>query len=180
MKLRSFILVSCMVIVPALAMFSHHLPPLRWPSAWGMTAESPRLPDAPVTAPAASAGDAVDGGAAGGSSVAAGPGSATADRAAANDVAVAVTAPPRPVAPAPGFDPDDATSAARGRLAALGAIGIECQPAPGGMVLGSCRVAVDASGQLQRLFQAAAPDSATAFDSLANEVTAWRRRTGPP
>lgn len=170
MRLRSFILVGCIVIVPALAMFSHHMPPLRWPPAWGLTAEQPRVPEARPAEPAAIAAPAVDGGTAGGSPVAAGPGGGNA--------IAAGTAPHRTVVPAPGLDLDDATRTARGRLAALGANAIGCQPAPGGMVLGSCRVAVDASGQLQRLFQTAAPDTATALESLANEVTAWRRRTG--
>jgi hypothetical protein len=39
---------------------------------------------------------------------------------------------------------------------------------------------VDPTGQLQRLFQAAAADAATALDALAEDVTAWRQRTGMP
>jgi hypothetical protein len=82
----------------------------------------------------------------------------------------------------PGPESDDAFRAAHGRLVALGMTEIECRPTPaaGGMVLCSGRVAVDATGQLQRLFQAAAPDAATALDALAEDVTAWRQRTGMP
>lgn len=63
-------------------------------------------------------------------------------------------------------------------LAGLGAVAIRCEPLPGheGMHVGSCHVPIDASGQLQRVFQAAAADPDTALAHLLDEVQAWRGR----
>lgn len=63
-------------------------------------------------------------------------------------------------------------------LAKLGAVSIRCDPLPGheGMHVGSCHVAIDASGQLQRVFQAAGSDPDTALEHLLDEVLAWRSR----
>jgi hypothetical protein len=63
-------------------------------------------------------------------------------------------------------------------LAKLGAVAIRCEPLAGheGMHVGSCHVAIDSSGQLQRVFQAAGADPDTALEHLLDEVTAWRGR----
>jgi len=175
MRFRSFILVCCMVVVPALAMFLHHMPTLPRPqNAWGRTVgwanDSPNAAGHEATTAAVP-------------EVGGGSGRTSAIPAGAADVGPASIGTTRQ-APSrvPGPESDDAFRAAHGRLVALGMTEIECRPTPaaGGMVLCSGRVAVDATGQLQRLFQAAAADAATALDALAEDVTAWRQRTGMP
>ncbi|MFN9369869.1 MAG: hypothetical protein ACK6CT_14080 [Planctomycetia bacterium] len=160
MKLRSFILVCCMVIVPGLAMFSHHLPDVRWPTAGAAAGPNAAVP--------------ADGRSSGGSQI------ATSQAATATDAGErGTTVQPAVSPPPPAGAADAAVRAAHDRLLSLGAKGIECQPAPaaGGLVLGSCRVAVDVSGQLHRLFQAEAADAAAALQALADDVAAWRQRT---
>ncbi|MFM7137580.1 MAG: hypothetical protein ACKO1M_11000 [Planctomycetota bacterium] len=148
MKVRACILVVCMTVVPALAMFSHHFPVgLRqaasrhlWQPvvAWLRPTEATRTGVAegepepqPAPAPAAPA---------------------------------AVTASARP----PAAD----------RLAALGAVAVDVRPLEGvtGMHVASCRVAMDAAGQLHRVFQAAGVDPPSAIAALADQVQAWRDR----
>jgi hypothetical protein len=65
------------------------------------------------------------------------------------------------------------------QLKAAGAVAFDCQPLPGpeGLFSSSCRVPVDAAGQLQRVFQASGPDPGAASASLLSQVTAWRQRT---
>jgi len=150
MRVRSLLLGVCMVVVPALALFSHHVPP---------------EVAAAVRALASGRSPAWPGGTA---RVAAGVDAATA--------AVTPPAEPTTTVPAP------AESGRRGieaRLLELGATAIECQPLPGaaGALLASCRVAADASGQLQRLFQAVGPEPTAALESLLAAVEAWRSRT---
>ena len=66
MRVRSLLLGVCMVVVPALAMFSHHVPPDvaaavrqlasgRLPAWFGHAPPAPRSPTVPTTAVAASA-----------------------------------------------------------------------------------------------------------------------------
>jgi hypothetical protein len=151
MKCRVLVLVMCMTIVPALAMFSHHLPAeLRqtarchlWQpvAAWlrlgGPVADVGAPPTAPVVPPA------------------------VVSQAPATPVAEPVTRP-----------------AAIDRLTALGAVGIEVRPLDGGSGLhvASCHVAMDAAGQLHRVFQAPGPDPGEATLALAEQVEAWRGR----
>jgi hypothetical protein len=55
-------------------------------------------------------------------------------------------------------------------------VAIECRPLPGGTGhLASCRVPVDAEGQLQRVFQAQAADADAALRGLNAAVAAWLR-----
>lgn len=79
--------------------------------------------------------------------------------------------------PMPGASDDLASLEAR--LRALGATGIEWTPSQGGdgMHRCRCRIPADPSGQLQRVFQASAPDPIAALDSLVGQVTAWSMRT---
>ncbi len=65
------------------------------------------------------------------------------------------------------------------QLAQVGAIGFDCQPLAGGEGLHgcSCRMPVDASGQLQRVFQAAGHDPLTAATALRDQVTTWKDRS---
>ena len=175
MRVRSLLLVVCMVVVPALAMFSHHVPPEvaaairqfvsgRQPPR--STKATPAIPSPAIPSPASptTAGQAAD----------APPSSPVA-------AAAATAAAPLPPAtvPATMAVPASGRRAIEDRLLELGATAIECQPLPGGSgsLLASCRVAADASGQLQRLFQAVGPEPTVALETLRSEVEAWRRRT---
>lgn len=64
------------------------------------------------------------------------------------------------------------------RLAALGAVGLKVKlpDDPSGVHVASCRVPVDTSGQLQRLFQASGPTHETSLERLAVQIEAWRSR----
>lgn len=170
MRVRTLLLGACMVVVPLLAMFSHHLPPnlaattreMLWDplAAWAgwQTAQappaSPPAPDEPadVSPPVAVR-------------------------------AVPEPAPPRmaeAVLPAPAFAAPDASErrGLEGRLVQLGATAISCQPLPGGSgTVASCRLAVDPAGELQRVFQSAGPDAGAALGQLVAEVEAWKQRT---
>ena len=167
MRVRSLLLGVCMVVVPALALFSHHVPP-------EVTAAVKRLVSGrPPARPEAMRSAA--------------PLSAASEPAAPPPVA----APPVVAAPAPAAGlqtpsaPHATSPAAAGRraledrLLELGATAIECQPLPGGggALLASCRVAADPSGQLQRLFQAVGPEPTAALETLRADVEAWRIRT---
>lgn len=148
MKFRAFLLVGCMVVVPAAAMFSHHVPPavraapsrLLKTLAARLVAAGPRAPALPAEPPSRAA-----------------------------------FVPPAdaPVAAVAGDEP---TATASAQLEALGAVAIECRPLPGGTGhLASCRVPVDAEGQLQRVFQAQAADADAALRGLNAAVAAWLR-----
>ena len=144
MKVRACILVVCMTVVPALAMFSHHVPVgLRQAARCHLW-----QPVAAWLRPAETS-----------------PSGVVEGEPASHPVAA-------PAAPAGGHAP------AADRLAAFGAVAIDVRPLEGvaGMHVASCRVAMDAAGQLHRVFQApgADPDAATA--ALADQVQAWRDR----
>lgn len=155
MRVRSLLLGVCMVVVPALALFSHHIPPgltaavratvSRRVAAWWARTEPDEVPRDTAALPPAD--------------------------------------PPAPPTAAGGLQPNpNGSTAARrtveDRLLELGATAIECQPLPGGSgtLVASCRVAVDASGQLQRVFQAAGPEPTAALERLLAEVRSWRQR----
>jgi hypothetical protein len=169
MRVRTLLLGACMVVVPLLAMFSHHLPPnfaakarqalwdplaarAGWQTAPAPHA-SPTAPAKPMDAPPVAA------------------------------RAVPEPPPPRAVAavmPAPAFATADTFDrrGLEGRLVQLGATSISCQPLPGGSgTMASCRLAVDPAGELQRVFQSAGPDAAAALGRLVAEVEAWKQRT---
>lgn len=146
-------------------------------------AAAPGVPTAIVASPPAQPANA------GGPAALANPGvpptlphlAAAAPPAAAEPHPATVASPvPAPQVPSP---PTAAAGSDRRRivetsLAKLGAVSIRCDPLPGheGMHVGSCHVAIDASGQLQRVFQAAAADPDTALEHLLDEVLAWRSR----
>jgi hypothetical protein len=148
MKVRVCVLVVSMTVVPALAMFSHHVPValrqavrqhLRQTVAdWLQPAETSGGVEAVVDVGAESA------------------------PVAATPQAAAVPASPPPA----------------DRLAALGAVAIDVRPLDGvaGMHVASCRVAMDAAGQLHRVFQAPGSDPGAATAALADQVEAWRDR----
>lgn len=154
MKVRVCVLVVCMTVVPALAMFSHHVPVgLRQAvrqQLWQPVADwlQPAEPSGGVEA-------VVDAGVEAGAEAEADPGA---------------TPPRAPAAPA--------SPPAADRLAALGAVALDVRPLDGvaGMHVASCRVAMDAAGQLHRVFQAPGSDPVAATAALADQVEAWRDR----
>lgn len=152
MKFRSSLLVALMVIVPALAMFSHHLPA-------GLTATAGRLLVAPVGAWLASWREAAGTG---------GPVRA----ARAEPLASSPTSPSLKVI----TEADRAT--VRERLREVGATAVECRHLPAATEghVATCRVALDADGQLQRVFQATGHDSLAAERRLLEEIVAWQER----
>jgi len=202
MKLRALLLCTLMVVVPLLAMFSHWIPTeVRaaarrhlWDSTghWlGAPAEA-GLPapkgGAAAVVPAAAAAPPAAMSPAEGRPVAAGAPLPLATPAAAGlrPITAADALANGTVEPALVAQLADRSRQARdhhateARLKALGAIAFECQPAPGGgLYASSCRVPVDATGQLQRVFQATGHDPATATEALVEQVQQWRLRAEP-
>ena len=201
MKLRSLLLVSCMLVVPALAMFSHLIPAEMRAAArhsfatatsdWlGTPAEARTIPPPPAALPPAVAQSALP--VHGGETLGFLP--------AATGGAAAATPPPRPAGAASSTAAEPATpplvtqladrtrqlrdqqareqQAIEAQLKSAGAVSFDCQPLPGaeGLFSSSCRVPMDATGQLQRVFQASGHDPGTASAALLAQVTAWRQR----
>jgi hypothetical protein len=161
MKVRTCVIFACMTIVPALAMFSHHLPAgvresLRrrvWEPVEDWVASVTKRESAKIR----SAGS-----------------TATVDTPSETPTAPAPEAVPTSAPPVAVAMPSPAVDA----LVALGATAIDCRPFDGlaGTHVASCRVAVDAAGQLHRVFQAAGPSPDEAFASLLNTVRGWQER----
>lgn len=146
-----------MTVVPALALFSHQVP-----SSWRQAVRVRLAAWARRVQPT----------------------SGTAPLATPSAAPVPAIVPLPPLAEAAG--PESAHDAAEGqdwrdRLNALGATAVECRPVPetDGVHVATCRVALDAEGQLQRVFQATATDPARALAALHDEVSAWKRRLAP-
>ena len=212
MKLRSALLIACLIVVPLLAMFSHKVPtatrtairerlwdPVIRPlaSALGLGATSPTSPaprqaaDSPVEDPFPGPPTAFA--SSGSASTDIGPAAADplqtlqATRASSlrqPDTAIAGNTPP----PAILLGSDDSLpiggatgrESLEARLRALGATRIDWTPGQGGDGLHrcSCRIPAEPSGQLHRIFQAAATDPVAALDNLVGQVTAWSMRSG--
>lgn len=142
MKFRTLLLVACMIVVPATAMFSHQVPAATRAAIrqafMELAAGRWRKPPSAAGSPSG-----------------------------------------QPSGPAAG-EPQRPSAGPEQRLAALGAIGLECRPLPGdpSTLAASCRVPIDGSGQLLRMFQATGPDAETAVATLADVVAAWGRRQG--
>lgn len=226
MKLRSSLLVACMVVVPALAMFSHLIPGefraeirrhasalvsvcLGRPAEAGppTTAAAATGAREPATALAASApvgtatplSDAVAAASAPPPSVSARvmppAGSSQGDPqvrpgGTAPTVGTATTEADDSGTPALVAQLADRTRQARDQqardlqavgtqLAALGAVAFACQPLPGpdGLFTSDCRVPVDPSGQLQRVFQASGRDPLSASLALVEQVKLFQQRS---
>lgn len=150
MIVRTSVLCACMIVVPGLALCSHHLPP-------GIRSAARAAVWQPVAGWFATA--------------AAEPATSLPDE----------QEPPRepePAGAAAGEHGVQGAATETDRLVALGAVAIECRPlaASEGMHVASCRVAMDAAGQLHRVFQAPGPTPALAMAALADQVSAWRER----
>lgn len=210
MKLRSTLLIACLIVVPLLAMVSHKIPAATrsamrrclWSPILGQFQQTAELTGVPGT-------------------IAATPSTPVStdvrdtlpltvpDR--AGSAATEPTAPDRAPAESPPAEPpsgrgvegraaappparpallDAGSSLAIGvaggresleaRLRALGATRIDWTPAQGGDGLHrcSCRIPAEPTGQLHRVFQAAAADPLAALDNLVGQVTAWSMRGG--
>ncbi len=161
MKVRTCVIFACMTIVPALAMFSHHLPAgvreaLRnrvWEPVEDWVASLTKREPAKIRS--------------------------------VGSTATVDTPSETPTAPAPEAVPTSAPQAAvaaaspsTDALVALGATAIDCRPFDGlaGTHVASCRVAVDPAGQLHRVFQAAGPSPDEAYASLLDTIRAWQER----
>lgn len=162
-----------MIVVPALALFSHQLPAdLRakvrsrlWEPVEAWAANLTGSTKAVASSPA------VDDTQPQGVAASVAPAEAVAPPTAVGPVAMPATASPS-VAPMPA-SPGNPTG-----LASLGAVAIDCRPLDGaaGTHVASCRVAVDASGQLHRVFQAAGRSPHEAIAALEEAVRAWQSR----
>ena len=231
MKLRSLLLVSCMLVVPALAIFSHLIPTefraaarrsfaaatsgwLGTPAEAGtvpfpttplsptpnQTTPNPPTPNRPATSTASVAGTGLMPVTAAAPPTTATlapaptglpPAAAGAPATAANPLSAGTpsVATAEPATPALVAQLADRTRQARdqqardqqgieAQLTAIGAVSFDCQPLPGseGLYSSSCRVPVDATGQLQRVFQASGRDPGSASAALLEQVMAWRQR----
>lgn len=164
MRIRTFLLVACMVVVPMLAMFSHRFP-AGTRAAVGeffrdlVGAIPPVARPQVAPAPAAEA-PAIQ------STVSA---AAVPSRPAVDPPAVVTPTPTAREAVAP-VQPESLD-----RLRDLGAVAVACLPLEGNRGhVATCRLPVDAAGQLERVFQATGPDPVSAADQLLRDVTAWK------
>jgi hypothetical protein len=188
MKIRSFVLIVCMVVVPGLALFSHLTPPsvrdlmrrtLCDPFCQSVRLLAPTVPSAPAaasmpmpeepeTAPLPPAAEPAT--------------QATASRAPGP---LAVEEPPPPTGPSSASadvprSPAEwaALGTLRKELTALGATAIDCRPQPGDVAgyASSCRIGIDPQGQLHRMFHGRGADAPAAMQSLIEQVRAWQTR----
>lgn len=207
MKVRSCVLVACMLVVPALALFSHLTPPaarefLRCsicePLCQAISVVDAALPFGSKTAvPGGSNGSApkpvaqetplvtiaaeapvprVPQAAAGGTATAVEP-VPTEPLSGGTISEVVVPASPTADHDVPRSQAEWAALATiRTHLATLGATAIDCRPQPGSLpgYSSSCRIGIDADGQLHRMFHGRGPDAAAAMQSLVDQIQSWR------
>jgi hypothetical protein len=183
MRFRSLLMFACMIIVPTIAMFSHKLPPelrnamskivlnpaIDLIESLALSAEAEE-PDRAVEFAAAPAGPLLADHAASSP-----PQPATSIEPAQTDIAMLQQQQPRPARQPLGFD---RASALRQQLAAAGVRKLLIEPASDGSrsVRGSCRLAVDAEGQLQRLFHANGATETETLTQLVEQVSRWHQR----
>ncbi len=183
MRFRSLLMFACMIVVPMLAMFSHKLPPevrdacsrivlnpaIELIESLARPAEAEES-DPDLAFAAAPAGPLLAGGT-----------SSTPPQAAALREPSVPPAPfgqlPQPAAGRQPLSPDQ-TPVLRRQLAAAGVQRLLIEPAGDGSrsVRGSCRLAVDTEGQLQRLFHANGTTEAETLQRLLEQVGRWNRR----
>jgi hypothetical protein len=216
MKIRSCVLVACMLVVPALALFSHLTPPAAREflrcficdplcqaigaidaalpfGAQATLSAGPALPAVPAAAvPKPVAADVAQ------PVITAEPAVATVihSGAPAGENTAVETLPTVAVSPAvvstsPVAKQDqprsqaewEALASLRTQLASLGATGIDCRPQPGALpgYISSCRIGIDADGQLHRMFHGQGPDAPAAMQSLVSQIQAWQvQQAGTP
>ncbi|MCE9631573.1 MAG: hypothetical protein K8S94_12775 [Planctomycetia bacterium] len=168
MKLRSALLVACMLFVPAVAMFSHRIPADMRKAVREAVGHGVAWWQGPSQALAASPTPSV----------------AVAAPASGGTAAIPPTEPPPPVVAEAVVVEAPASQAAQQRrdlerrLEELGGMAFECRPMQGlgGMHVASCRVPLDTSGQLMRVFQASGAGADDATRALVSDVAAWKQR----
>lgn len=181
MKLRTWLLVACMVIVPALAMFSHWVPA----DVRRTIRSQARLCLERVVAAVTPQPTAVSVAASRAESPAEAPADTRNEGPAASPAESAAASPARSPAPAtaaiaavptaPGVALAEPTAAEPRTV--LRGVAVDCRPVGDGSVhVASCRVAIDSTGQLHRVFQAAGPTPDGAVAALEEAVSAWQRR----
>lgn len=183
MRFRSLLMFACMIVVPMLAMFSHKLPPqvrdacsrivlqpaIQLIESLARSAEAEDSdPDLAFAAPPA------------GPLLAGGSSSPPLQAAALPEPSFPLSRPgqlPQPLAGPHHLSPDQ-TPTLRRQLAAAGVQRLLIEPAGDGgrSVRGSCRLAVDSAGQLQRLFHASGTTEAETLQQLLEQVGRWNRR----
>jgi hypothetical protein len=174
MKIRSALLFACMLVVPALAMFSHRLPSEVRASvreAFSRAVSRWASPTAANPTPERIEGDGEAGSA----------GQTTPQPTASSATMPALSAAavnPNPTAVMPPL-PDAARRRWEEELIQLGAVRIDCRPLLGadGVHVASCGVPLDASGQLVRVFHASGTNPAAAIRALFDDVAGWKQRS---
>jgi hypothetical protein len=157
MKVRTCLIFACMTVVPALALFSHRVPrELRARLRSGLWQPLAAWADSSSEVASAWPGDQ--------------PGEST--------VSVPQVPPSAPASPRQSPAARASLSSGVEPLARLGAVAVDCRPLDGvaGTHVASCRVAVDAAGQLHRVFQAAGTSPEEALVALTGVVRDWRDR----
>ncbi len=163
MKVRTSVIVACMTVVPGLALFSHRLP-----ADFRASVRSHLWEPVETWAMSLANGGAV---APREARVAETPIAEHASLTSPESVTPSAVSPVAiPAAAAPPIS--------RSSLASLGAVAIDCRPLDGlaETHVASCRIAVDASGQLHRVFQSAGRTPDEAMASLEEAVRAWQSR----
>lgn len=175
MKFRSALLFACMLVVPAVAMFSHRLPSgMRVACRTAISNAVARWTSSATSAPVQSQeGGEFPAAVLAGESVAQ----------AATNTKLKPIAPPAPASPVTANGPSPLIDHDRRQwedgLGQLGAIRIECRPLSGadGVHVATCGVPLDASGQLVRVFHASGTDPAAATRALFDDVAGWKQRS---
>jgi len=159
MKVRTSLIFACMTVVPSLALFSHRVP-----------AELRARMRSCLWQPLASWADS------GMKPAPARPGEPAEESIVSTPpIAPSAQFSPRQSAPAGGF-----SSHGPEPLTRLGAVAVDCRPLDGmaGTHVASCRVAMDAAGQLHRVFQAVGTSPEEALAALTVVVRDWQGRLG--
>lgn len=183
MKIRSCVLIICMVVVPGLALFSHLTPPaardlirrmLGEPLRLGVRSLVEAIPSGAVSVPQAEA------------MVPTSPepepeplAVASSPPGPASEPLPPSTAPSSPAAETPRSPAEWAVlGGLRKELASLGATAIDCRPQPGDLAgyVSRCQIGIDPDGQLHRMFHGRGADAPAAMQSLVEQVRAWQTR----
>lgn len=189
MKIRSCVLIICMVVVPGLALFSHLTPPaardlirhmLREPLRLGVRALAEAIPSGAVSGPRAEAMVSAPSEPEPLAAASSPRAPANAGESSPSSAAQPSSAMETPRSPAEWAVLGDL----RHELASLGATAIDCRPQPGDPAgyVSRCRIGIDPEGQLHRMFHGRGADAPAAMQSLVEQVRAWQTRqaSGPP
>lgn len=178
MKIRSFLILACMIVVPLTAMFSHRIPSGFRAAVATVVRDLAGRREAPSVDQPRSEGVS-EGEVRTAAQSRLSPESGHDTSGGVTQASEAAWPDPSPsVVPVAAVTPD---TDVLGRLHQLGAVAVVCRPldARGGHVA-SCRLPVDGGGQLERVFRATGADPAAATGNLLRDVAAWRGRVMSP